>query len=78
MPENTATNAYLVWTFPVAFENIVFGVFYTSGIHGAWNHSNYMHHNCCDYITKTSVNLFAHTLGKNHTVVQGFAVVYGF
>lgn len=57
----------------------MFGVFYTSGVkNGAWNHTNYMHHHCCDYILKTSVNLFAHTLGKNYNVAQGFAVVFGF
>lgn len=71
--------SWVGWTFPTAFSNVVCGFQYTSGAkNGAWDHANYMHHNCCDYLSLTGVNIFAHNLGKGVARVAGFVIVYGF
>ena len=70
---------WIAWTFPIAFSSIVCGFQYTSGIKNTkWDHSNYMLHHCCDYLTLTAVNIFAHNLGKGVARVAGFVIVYGF
>lgn len=71
--------SWIAWTFPIAFSNVVCGFQYTSGVKNiAWNHDNYMHHPCCDYLSLTQVNIFAHNLKKEVHRITGFVIVYGF
>lgn len=73
------STTWIAWTFPIAFSNVVCGFQYTSGVKNVnWDHTNYMHHHCCDNLTLTKVHIFAHTLGKDVYRVSGFVIVYGF